>query len=90
MWPVPFASRALSTVLAVIPLALGLLGGCAAEQWSYHKPGLTPARLDQDLEVCRRQARRPQWFAVTREARLDQEVINQCMERKGYTSQRDR
>jgi hypothetical protein len=70
-------------------LAVGLLAGCAAEQWSYHKPGLTPAHLDQDLVACRRQARRPHWFALSRDARLDQETINQCMERRGYTSQRD-
>jgi hypothetical protein len=71
-------------------LGFCVLAGCAAEEWSYTRPGLTPARLDQDLEACRRQARRPQWFALTRAARLDQDAINQCMERKGYTSQRDR
>jgi hypothetical protein len=72
-----------------ILLGCGVLVGCAAEQWSYHKPGLTPARLDEDLEACRKQARRPQWFALTRSGRLDQEAVNKCMERKGYTSQRD-
>ena len=76
-------------MVGLVALVLGLLAGCASEEWSYTKAGLTPARLDQDLEACRRQARRPQWFAITRDGRLDREAINQCMERKGYTSRRD-
>ena len=70
-------------------LGLCLLAGCAAERWSYSRPGLTPARLDADLEFCRKQAHRPHWFALTRSARVDQEALNQCMERKGYTARRD-
>jgi hypothetical protein len=70
-------------------LALCLLAGCAAERWSYIKPGLTPARLDQDLEVCRRQAHRPHWFAFTRSGRVDQEALNRCMHHKGYSARRD-
>lgn len=70
-------------------LALWLLTGCAAERWSYTKPGLTPARLDQDLEACRRQAHRPYWFAFTREGRVDQEALNQCMKQRGYDAHRD-
>lgn len=74
-----------------VAIGLGLLlAGCATESWTYSKPGLTPARLDHDLETCRRQSVRPQWFAVTRGGRLDQEAINQCMEHKGYASRRDR
>ena len=70
-------------------LALCALGGCAAERWSYTKAGLTPGRLDQDLETCRRQAHRPYWFAFTRSARVDQGALNQCMERKGYAAHHD-
>jgi len=70
-------------------VGLGLLAGCAAERWSYTRSGLTPARLDLDLEICRKQAQRPHWFALTRSARVDRETLNQCMERKGYTAQRD-
>jgi hypothetical protein len=75
-----------------LPLVLGLclLAGCASQEWSYTRSNLTPARLDQDLEACRREARRPSWFAVTRDARHDPEAVKQCMERKGYTSQPDR
>ena len=69
-------------------LALCMLTGCAA-RFSYTKPGLTPARLDQDLEACRREAHRPYWFAFTRSARVDQDVLNHCMERRGYTARRD-
>ena len=70
-------------------LGLCLLAGCAAERWSYTRAGLTPARLDLDLEACRQQAHRPHWFALTRSARVDQEALNKCMERKGYTARRD-
>jgi len=70
-------------------LGLSLLAGCAAEGWSYTRAGLTPARLDLDLEICRKQAHRPHWFALTRSARLDREALNQCMERKGYAARRD-
>ena len=70
-------------------LALCLLVGCAAERWSYTRPGLTPARLDQDLETCRRQAHRPYWFAFTRSARVDQEALNECMHKRGYSARRD-
>jgi hypothetical protein len=70
-------------------LALILLAGCAPEQWTYNRPGLTPARLDRDLEECRRQAHRPAWFGLSRSGRVDQDVLNQCMERRGYTARRD-
>jgi len=77
-----------SVTLALV-LALCALAGCAAQRWSYTKPGMTPSRLDQDLEACRRLAHRPYWFAFTRSARVDQEALNQCMQRRGYTAQRD-
>ena len=70
-------------------LAVCLLAGCAAERWSYTRAGLTPAKLDQDLEACRRVAHRPHWFALRRSERVDQDALNQCMERKGYSAQRD-
>ena len=70
-------------------LGLCLLAGCAAERWSYTRAGLTPSRLDLDLEFCRKQAHRPHWFALTHAARVDREAFNQCMERKGYTARRD-
>jgi hypothetical protein len=70
-------------------LGLCLLAGCASEAWTYSRPGLTPARLDLDLESCRREARRPHWFGLTRSGRLDQDALNRCMERKGYTARRE-
>jgi hypothetical protein len=70
-------------------LALCSLAGCAGPQWTYSRPNLTPARLDLDLEACRKQAHRPQWFALTRSGRVDQDVLNRCMEGKGYTVRRD-
>ncbi len=76
-------------VRAAAALALCLLAGCAAERWSYTKPGMTPGKLDQDLEACRRVAARPHSFALTRSARVDREAFNLCMQQKGYTAHRD-
>jgi hypothetical protein len=70
-------------------LAIGLLAGCASPQWTFSRPGVSPARLDQDLENCRREAHRPHWFAFTRAGRMDQEVLRQCMERRCYTARRE-
>lgn len=72
-----------------VALTLGLLTGCASPQWIFSRPGVSPARLDKDLEQCRREAHRPYWFAFTRAGRMDQEVLKQCMERRGYTARRD-
>jgi len=69
-------------------LVLCLLAGCA-QHWTYTRPGLLPARLDQDLEACRREAHRPYWFAFTRAARVDQDALNKCMEKRGYTPHRE-
>jgi hypothetical protein len=74
---------------AALVLALGLLAGCASPSWNFTRAGVTPAQLDQDLQTCRRQADRPYMFAFTRSARVDREVLNRCMERKGYTAHRD-
>jgi hypothetical protein len=79
----------MNALRAGLGVGLCLLAGCASEQWTYSRPGLTPARLDVDLDVCRRQAHRPQWFALTRSGRVDQDALNQCMERKGYTVRRE-
>jgi hypothetical protein len=75
--------------VAALALALAVLGGCAPPRWSYAKPGATPARLDQDLEACRKEAHRPYWFALLRSERVDHDVLNRCMRRKGYAARRD-
>ena len=74
--------------LALALLATLVLGGCA-ESWTYSKPGVTPARLDQDLEACRRIAHRPYRFGLSRAGRIDQDVLNRCMEQRGYVPRRD-
>ena len=76
-------------VSVVSVLGVTLLAGCASERWIYERPGLTPAKLDQDLEVCRREAHRPYWFAVWRSDRVDRDVLNRCMDRKGYAARRE-
>ena len=70
-------------------LGLTLLAGCGSGRWIYDRPGLTPARLDQDLEACRKEAHRPYWFAIWRADRVDRDVFNRCMDRKGYTARRE-
>ena len=70
-------------------LGLTLLAGCASQHWIYERPGLTPAKLDADLENCRREAHRPYWFAIWRSDRVDQDVLNRCMDRKGYAARRE-
>jgi hypothetical protein len=70
-------------------LGLTLLAGCGSGRWIYDRPGLTPARLDQDLEACRKEAHRPYWFAIWRADRVDRDVFNHCMDRKGYTARRE-
>lgn len=70
-------------------LGLTLLAGCASGRWVYERPGLTPARLDQDLEACRKEAHRPYWFTIWSSDRVDRTVFNRCMDRKGYTARRD-
>jgi hypothetical protein len=82
----PAGPRALPAVLT----ALVLLTGCTAERWLYTRAGATPAALDHDLGTCRRQAQRPYVFALTSARRVDQEALNLCMERKGYTVRPDR
>jgi hypothetical protein len=78
----------MSARLALGVVALGL-AACAGEHWIYTKPGVTPATLDQDLKACRRQAQRPHSFGITSDRRLDQDELNRCMERKGYTARPD-
>ena len=70
---------------AVAVIAWGLLAACATPEWSYDKPGVTPAQLDHDLVTCRREATDPKAFAVTPGQRIDRTLFNRCMERKGYT-----
>jgi hypothetical protein len=73
----------------LLVVVLGLAAGCAGERWIYTKPNVTPAALDSDLGACRRQAHRPHSFALMSSRRVDQEELNRCMERKGYTATRD-
>jgi hypothetical protein len=69
---------ALAGLLAVIGL------GCATPKWTYDKRGATPAQTERDLDRCRREAFRPQRFGVFTSDRYDFDVLNRCMERRGY------
>ena len=61
------------------------LAACATPQWVYEKPGATPAKLDHDMTLCRREAHDPQTVAPPGTPRVDRTIFNRCMERKGYT-----
>lgn len=68
----------------VAVLVLTTLAGCAAPRFVYERRSATPAQTDHDLEVCRREGFRPSRFAVWPSNRYDWDVVNRCMERKGY------
>ena len=72
-----------ATVAAIL---LAAVAGCrSAEEWSYDKPKATPAQLDRDLAQCARQARPAGPFAYPSLTGPDREVLNACMEKRGYT-----
>jgi hypothetical protein len=66
-------------------LAALALAACAGPSFSYAKRGATPAQVDHDREACKREAFRPSKFALTQAGRYDVDVLNRCMQRKGYT-----
>ena len=69
---------------ALVVLLLLAAAGCAAPRYVYERRSATPAQLDRDLEACRREGFRPSRFAVWPSNRYDWDVVNRCMERKGY------
>jgi hypothetical protein len=69
------------TLLAV---TLVTVGCTSATQWAYDKRGATPAQVDRDLVRCQKEAFRPQRFAIFTSGRYDYDVLNRCMERRGY------
>ena len=62
---------------------------CATKQWIYDKPGMTPAKLDHDMTLCRKESNDPQMIALPGSPRSDRAIFNRCMERKGYTVRRE-
>ena len=76
-----------TTALAVVLLTL--VSACASEHWVYEKANVTPARLDQDLVACRKEAKTPTRLVLFQSDRVDQAVLNRCMQRRGYTPRRD-
>jgi hypothetical protein len=68
--------------------AAGLLAGCATTEWIYEKPGVLPAKLEHDLAACRKDARDPGAIALPGGERVNRELLNYCMERKGYTARK--
>ena len=77
---------ALRPAASLASVALLLLAGCSSGgDWTYDKPGVSPARFDQDFAQCHREADRPSNFGMSRAQRADQDLLKRCMERKGYS-----
>jgi hypothetical protein len=79
-------TRTLATIVGVI----GVFAACASPTWVYERRGATPAKLDHDMGLCRKEAHDPQTIALPGSPRTDREVFNRCMERKGYTVRSDK
>jgi hypothetical protein len=75
-------TRQAATLLCAASL---FLTGCASETWIYEKPGMTPAKLDHDMAVCKKEAPDPRSVVPPGSERVDRALFNRCMERKGYT-----
>jgi hypothetical protein len=75
-------TRRAATLLCAASL---FLTGCASEKWIYDKPGMTPAKLDHDMAVCKKEAPDPRSVVPPGSERFDRALFNRCMERKGYT-----
>jgi hypothetical protein len=81
-----------SALIPRVPLAIllsALLSGCASEHWVYDKPNLNAARLDHDLATCRKESMEHGRFALFQSGRVDQDAVNRCMQRRGYTPRRE-
>jgi hypothetical protein len=75
-------TRRAATLLCAASL---VLTGCASETWIYEKPGMTPAKLDRDMAVCKKEAPDPRSVVPPGSERVDRALFNRCMARKGYT-----
>ena len=77
-----FRGRGGRASLATLALAVGV-AGCGGQRWDYEKRGVTAVKLEHDLRECRKAAFNPNTLAIFR--RFDQDALNRCMERLGYT-----
>jgi len=75
-------TRRAATLLCAASL---FLTGCGSETWIYEKPGMTPAKLDHDMAVCKKEAPDHRSVVPPGSERVDRALFNRCMERKGYT-----
>jgi hypothetical protein len=75
--------RQLALILATLSLA------ACAPTFTYDRRGTTPAQLDRELGQCKKQAFRPSRFSIWPSGRYDAEVLNRCMEKRGYTVRQD-
>jgi hypothetical protein len=62
------------------------LGACAGPSFEYERRGATPAQVDHDRNLCKKEAFRPSRFSIFTSGRYDTDALNRCMQRKGYTA----
>jgi hypothetical protein len=72
----------------VIIAALSI-AACAGPTYTYDRRGTTPAQLDRDLGQCKKQAFRASRFSIWPSGRYDAEILNRCMEKRGYAVRQD-
>ena len=60
---------------ATLVCAATLLAGCSTKQWVYDKPGVTPAKLDHDMALCRKESNDPQIVALPGSPRSDRAIL---------------
>lgn len=66
-----------------------VLGACAGPTYTYDKRGTTPAQLDRDLAQCKKQAFQASRFSIWPSGRYDPDILNRCMEKRGYAVRKD-
>lgn len=75
-------------MVALAAIVAALAGCASAGDWTYEKPGASPAQADRDLAACRKVATPSGGFAYPALRGPDRDVFNDCMRRRGYTVSR--
>lgn len=75
---------------SLLVVALLFVVACAREQWVYEKSKTTAVRMEEDMAACRKESLSPYKIVIVPSDRIDRDVFNRCMERRGYTVRRER
>lgn len=77
-----------AALLMIVAVVMAV--GCAREQWVYEKSKTTAVRMEEDMAACRKESLSPYKIVIVPSDRIDRDVFNRCMERRGYTVRRER